>query len=98
MAPVSYRTYVRGHPGSTKEEIENEPDWERVHPHRIGFRDRNDRVPGLVHQGDESDEESDESDDAFREQAKKEEDELREKIKKHGLVNFREAKKKQEVC
>ena len=97
MPPISYRTHVRGHPGSSKEDIENEPDWSTTHPHRIGYRDRYDRIPGLVHGGDESDE-SDESDSSFNRKAKKEEDELRQKLKQHKLVNFREAKQKQEVC
>ncbi|ENH65123.1 Nitrate reductase [NADH] 1 [Fusarium oxysporum f. sp. cubense race 1] len=44
---------VQAHPGSTAEEIRNEPDWVSGHQHRIGFRDRNNRLPGLTHKDDE---------------------------------------------
>jgi hypothetical protein len=39
MPPIPYRTYVKGHPGSSKEEIENEPDWSSA-KHHIGYRNR----------------------------------------------------------
>ncbi|KAF5004145.1 hypothetical protein FDECE_9359 [Fusarium decemcellulare] len=44
---------IRPHPGSTAEEIRNEPNWIAGHQHRVGFRDRNDRVPGITHRDDE---------------------------------------------
>lgn len=51
-AHKSWTVYVQNHPGSTKEEIANEPDWGAGHQHRIGFRNRSNRVPGLAHDGD----------------------------------------------
>lgn len=96
MPPIPYRTYVRGHPGSTQEEIDNEPDWSLSKNH-IGFRDRYDRVPGLVHSGDDSD--SEDSNESFEKEAAEESDELHQDFKNHQkLVNFREAKEKQEAC
>ncbi|KAI5201802.1 hypothetical protein E4T39_05045 [Aureobasidium subglaciale] len=93
MPPIPYRTYVKSHPGSTKEEIENEPDWSTA-KHHIGYRNRHDRVPGLVHSGDDSD--SEDSQDSFLKEAAEESAELQQEIKSHQLINFREAKQKQE--
>ena len=95
MPPIPYRTYVRGHPGSSQKEIDNEPDWSSA-KHHIGYRDRFDRVPGLVQSGDESD--SEDSQDSFLKEAAEESDELQKDLKQHKLVNFREAKEKQEAC
>jgi nitrate reductase (NAD(P)H) len=94
MPPIPYRTYVKGHPGSSKEEIENEPDWSSA-KHHIGYRNRYDRVPGLVHSGDDSD--SEDSQGSFLKDAKEESDELQKELKDHKLINFREAKEKQEA-
>ncbi|KEQ57611.1 uncharacterized protein M437DRAFT_79565 [Aureobasidium melanogenum CBS 110374] len=93
MPPIPYRTYVRGHPGSSQKEIDNEPDWSSA-KHHIGYRDRFDRVPGLVQSGDDSD--SEDSQDSFLKEAAEESDELQKDLKQHKLVNFREAKEKQE--
>ncbi|TIA44620.1 hypothetical protein D6C79_06206 [Aureobasidium pullulans] len=93
MPPVPYRTYVRDHPGSSKEEIENEPDWSTAR-HHIGYRDRHDRVPGLVHSGDDSD--SEDSQESFLKEAQEESNELKHELQTHQLINFREAKEKQE--
>ncbi|KAJ5815359.1 hypothetical protein N7474_007136 [Penicillium riverlandense] len=81
------------HPGSSADDIRDEPDWTRTHNHRIGFRDRNDRHPGLTHHGDEweSEEES-----KFLEQAKKEAKELEMELGKQDLVDVREFMAKQE--
>jgi nitrate reductase (NAD(P)H) len=95
MPPIPYHTYVKGHPGSSAEEIENEPDWSSA-KHHIGYRDRYDRVPGLVHSGDDSD--SEDSQESFLKEAAEESDELQKEMKDHKLINFREAKEKQEVC
>lgn len=97
MPPIPYRTYVRGHPGSSQEEIDNEPDWSSAkYKHHIGYRDRYDRVPGLVHSGDDSD--SEDSQDSFLKEAAEESDKLQKDLKQHKLVNFHEAKEKQEAC
>ncbi|TIC99277.1 Nitrate reductase [NADH] [Colletotrichum higginsianum] len=36
------------HPGSTRREIEQEPNWGSGHNHRVGFKNRDNRVPGYV--------------------------------------------------
>lgn len=84
----------RSHGGSTKEEIQDEPDWIQTHNHRIGFRDENDRRPGLTHVGDERHTEQQRQ---FLTQAAEEAEELRTDIKAHKLVGIREFMTKQEV-
>ncbi|OAA55621.1 Oxidoreductase, molybdopterin-binding domain protein [Cordyceps fumosorosea ARSEF 2679] len=46
--------HVRNHPGSSKQDIANEPDWGRGHQHRVGFRNKRHRVPGFAHDGNYS--------------------------------------------
>lgn len=92
MAPVPHRIRVRQHSGSTQQEIEDEPEWGSGHLNRIGFLDRHGRITGLTHAGDErSDQEE------FKQKAAHEIEELKSKIKKGGLVNFRDVIKQQEV-
>lgn len=55
-AHKSWTVHVQNHPGSTKEEIANEPNWGAGHQHRVGFRNKGNRVPGLAHDGDYSEE------------------------------------------
>lgn len=94
-AKVHYTRPNTSHGGSSEGDIRHEPDWSQTHDHRIGFRDRNDRHPGLTHQGDEWDSEQEQE---FLAQAKKEADELGQELGKHDLVNVREFMTKQEVC
>ncbi|KAF4415881.1 nitrate reductase (NADH) [Fusarium acutatum] len=72
---------VQAHPGSTAEEIWNEPDWASGHQHRIGFRDRNNRLPGLTHKDDE-----------YREVAREKQKYLafQQRAKSGELINFRD--------
>ena len=51
MPPLPYDVRVKQHPGSTAEEIEDEPDWGNGHQHRIGYKNNQDRKPGLTHGG-----------------------------------------------
>jgi nitrate reductase (NAD(P)H) len=85
----------RSHAGSSKQEIQNEPDWVQTHNHRIGFRDKNDRHPGLTHVGDEWHTEQQRQ---FLDQAKREAEELSKEIKDKKLIDVREFMAKQEVC
>ncbi|BGP28286.1 hypothetical protein JCM10296v2_000018 [Rhodotorula toruloides] len=48
MSHRQHRVVVKGHPGSSAQEIEDEPDWSGGHQHRVGFRNRDDRAPGLA--------------------------------------------------
>ena len=80
---------VKAHPGSTAEEIRNEPNWVAGHQHRVGFRDRNDRIPGFTHKDDDYWEEV--------EREKKRYLALQKKAKSGELVNFRDLVENQEV-
>ncbi|KAB8336849.1 hypothetical protein FH972_021157 [Carpinus fangiana] len=87
MPPIPWRVQRTHHPGSTKEEIEQEPDWKtgHQHEHRIGYRNRYDRKPGVTHEQDEHTE----TDDLVSE-ARKDYRNLEEKAKKGELINFRD--------
>lgn len=73
---------VKGHPGSTEEEIAREPDWTGRHHHRVGYRNKDDRKPGLTHQDDELEKDV--------EELKRERDIIARQVKAGHLVNFRE--------
>ena len=45
--------------GSTKEEVESEPDWHVGNNHRVGYRNNQDRVGGSTPNGDHEEEEGD---------------------------------------
>ena len=90
---VPWRVQVRQHPGSTASEIKDEPTWSGEHQHRIGFKNRQDRRPGLTHEGDEQSIQQDDQiaeREHFSERTKAEYDRLRRKVQKGELVNFRE--------
>lgn len=69
------------HAGSTDEEVRNEPDWDVGHEHRVGYRNRNNRRPGITHHQDEYRHEVDE--------AGRQREELRKDVERGKLVNFR---------
>lgn len=80
---------VRNHPGSSPEEIRNEPDWASGHQHRIGFKNRQNRVPGITH-----------SHEGYKKEIEKARhglEELRQEAKAGQLINFRDLVEKQEV-
>ncbi|KAF5018063.1 hypothetical protein F66182_9962 [Fusarium sp. NRRL 66182] len=79
---------VKHHPGSTADEIRREPDWIAGHQHRVGFRDRNDRLPGITHCDDEHWE--------YTQQARQRYDAMREAVKSGELANFRDLIENQE--
>lgn len=100
MPPVPHYTRPCSHPGSSAAEILNEPDWAETCSHRIGFRDRSDRYPGLTSHGDEwpgdEAEEADEEQRRFLEQARSEAEALRKAIKEHDLLTVRDFMRNQE--
>jgi nitrate reductase (NAD(P)H) len=55
MPPIPWRVHTTNHPGSSSVEIEQEPNWgsEHQHEHRIGYKNRSDRQPGVTHEQDE---------------------------------------------
>jgi nitrate reductase (NAD(P)H) len=57
---IPWHVRVTDHPGSSREEIEAEPDWGKGHEHHIGYKNFQDRLPGLTHASDEHYEELEE--------------------------------------
>lgn len=53
MPPIPWTVKVHHHPGSSAHDIAKEPDWNAGHEHRIGFKNSQDRVPGITHEYDE---------------------------------------------
>jgi hypothetical protein len=87
MPPIPWRVNTTNHPGSSRDEIEKEPDWqaEHQHEHRIGYKNRHDRRPGVTHEEDEHTEAQD-----LAEAARNGYDEIARKEKQGDLVNFRD--------
>lgn len=100
---IPWHTTVTDHPGSSKQDILDEPSWSTEgyrHQHRIGYRNRQDRLPGLTHDGDEAGDvpdltnssDSSEPDDEAEVDEKAKEDflKLKGRVEKGELVNFRD--------
>jgi nitrate reductase (NAD(P)H) len=87
MPPIPWRVNTTNHPGSSQDDIEKEPDWqaEHQHEHRIGYKNRYDRRPGVTHEEDEHTEAQD-----LAEVAQKGYDRIVKKEKQGDLVNFRD--------
>lgn len=82
MAPRRpWTVNVQDHPGSSIEDIENEPDWGAGHQHRVGYRNKGFRVPGWT---------GDEEYHAEFEYAQYERSELEDEEAHGKLVNFRD--------
>ncbi|KAL8737783.1 MAG: hypothetical protein Q9181_001346 [Wetmoreana brouardii] len=92
MPPLPHRIEMQRHPGSSQQDIENEPDWADNREHRIGYTNRQDRKPGFTHEGDERDNE-----DAFEAKASGKLQNLRSRIRKGELVDFRDIVANQEA-
>jgi nitrate reductase (NAD(P)H) len=83
---------VKTHPGSSAQEIADEPDWTGGHQHRVGFRNRDDRAPGLAGgAGETLDRHTQDV-----EQAREDLSALDRQRKEGHLINFREAIERQE--
>lgn len=90
---ISWTVRKQDHPGSSAQEIEDEPPWNGGHQHRVGFKNRQDRRPGLTHEDDEQHQSADftVNDEArFISDARAKMRELREEEKQGQLVNFRD--------
>jgi nitrate reductase (NAD(P)H) len=87
MPPIPWRVNITDHPGSTQSEIEEEPDWQagHLHEHRIGYKNRHNRIPGVTHAQDEHTEVDDLNQEAREGYAK-----LARKAREGDLVNFRD--------
>ncbi|KAF2020451.1 hypothetical protein BU24DRAFT_382381 [Aaosphaeria arxii CBS 175.79] len=88
MPQIPWRVEVTAHPGSTREEIKQEPDWTQANEHRIGYVNRDDRKPGLTHPSDEQ--RVDEEGDRYIEEARREYEQLRQRREKGDLITFRD--------
>ncbi|KAF2089605.1 hypothetical protein K490DRAFT_37273 [Saccharata proteae CBS 121410] len=82
---IPWAVHAQNHPGSSAKDIANEPDWTSAHSHRIGFRNHQDRIPGITHRNDDYDEEVLE--------ARREFQELKDEVKRGDLINFRDVMK-----
>lgn len=87
---MPWSIHVASHPGSTDDEIRNEPDWTRSHQHHVGVLNLQDRFPGLTHNETDSEDDVPSRKDEFDRQAEKDIDALQEKKKKGDLLNFRD--------
>lgn len=83
---------VRDHSGSSRAEIDNEPDWEMPssHDHRVGYRNILGRAPGITQGGDEVVEDPREVREAWEKLHH-----VEEKAERGELVSFREVMKNQ---
>ncbi|KAF1364529.1 hypothetical protein EJ07DRAFT_162285 [Lizonia empirigonia] len=86
---IPWPVQATDHPGSSRADIDNEPDWKNLHghDHRVGFRNKQgDRLPGITHRDNER------LDDAAElgKEAKAEFERLQTRAKKGDLVNFRD--------
>ncbi|KAK3939189.1 hypothetical protein QBC46DRAFT_438367 [Diplogelasinospora grovesii] len=88
---IPWTVRVQGHPGSSADDIQNEPDWAGRHSHRVGYKNRDGRRPGITHQDDEH-----LGGDGDVESAKKRLAELRREVDTGRLVNFRDLVEGQE--
>ncbi|TKA71910.1 hypothetical protein B0A55_07200 [Friedmanniomyces simplex] len=98
---LPWRVQVRDHPGSSAQDIHDEPEWTGGHQHRIGFKNRQDRLPGLTHDEDAGEDpgstlSSSTSDpnsvteEEFDEEAKRDLEQLENRQERGDLVNFRD--------
>ncbi|KAF2272837.1 uncharacterized protein EI97DRAFT_197518 [Westerdykella ornata] len=83
MPQVPWRVRIVDHPGSTREEIEQEPDWEVAHEQRVGYLNRDNRRPGLTHPIEAREE------DDFTKEAREKYERLKEEAASGRLVNWR---------
>lgn len=72
------------HPGSSSQEIADEPDWGFGHNHRIGFVNNEDRHPGFSHDGDYEEEEELTEEDAKKVEA------VKARLRRGDMINFRD--------
>ncbi|KEF55898.1 uncharacterized protein A1O9_07478 [Exophiala aquamarina CBS 119918] len=88
MPAPPFKVHVLHPPGSSQQEIADEPDWHSGHNHRIGYRNKDDRVAGFTHDGEHM--WTTEEEHKFVDEAMRKYRELREKAQKGELVNFQE--------
>ncbi|OQO12698.1 hypothetical protein B0A48_02161 [Cryoendolithus antarcticus] len=97
---VPWNVSIRDHPGSSAEDIHDEPNWTSGHQHRVGYRNDQGRLPGLTHDADEASDVPDltfpssgsesEDEQTFDEDARRRFQELKTRANKGDLLNFRD--------
>ncbi|KAK5716161.1 hypothetical protein LTR15_009987 [Elasticomyces elasticus] len=93
---IPWRVQVLTHPGSSDQDIRDEPTWTGAHQHRVGVRNRQDRLPGLTHDedGGELPNSSSSTDatteKAFDAEARQEFEQLKQRHEQGDLINFRD--------
>lgn len=90
---IPWTVQKQEHPGSSAQEIDDEPDWTGGHQHRVGFKNRQERRPGLTHQDDQQDNSASSTPDdeaQFTRDARERIGKLREEERQDQLVNFRD--------
>ena len=92
MPPIPYTVSVKDHPGSSWEDIQNEPQWGVGHNHQVGFKNNQDRIAGITHRHDDLDQSDEEP-----EVAKQRFEGLLNSAKKGDLLNFRDFMNNQKV-
>jgi nitrate reductase (NAD(P)H) len=92
--PPKGRVHVSQHPGSSAQEIQNEPDWHAGHNHRIGYCNKDNRHPGYAPNGDHWETEEDKK---FAEEAMRKYRALSEREDRGELVNFQDVAKEETV-
>lgn len=82
---------MKEHPGSSAHEIANEPEWQSSHHHhRVGFKNRDHRLPGITSEREQYDREI--------KQAVKDLQYLHDETTQGKLVNFRDIIERQPVA
>jgi len=89
MPAIPWRISVHDHPGSSSSELKDEPEWGVGHQHRVGYKNKQDRRPGLTHAQDESDEDDETAQEHFQD--------LKDDAKDGKLTNFRNLVSQQKV-
>ena len=92
MPRIPHRTAPTYHPGSSVEDINQEPEWGEVPGHRVGFRDEQGRFSGLTHQPADFP-----LDEEFLKHAQEEYDRLKERAAKGELLTVVDFMKMQTV-
>lgn len=89
MVRHSWKVTVQDHPGSSWDDILNEPDWNVGHNHRVGYTNRDNRIAGFSSKYDEYEKEL--------ERTQEDDENVKERKKQGDLVNFRDVVKNQKV-
>ena len=86
--PPASKACTTDHPGSSEQDTNDEPHWDAQRNHRIGFRNRQERIAGFTHNVDHDDEDQEER--RFAEQAISKYRQLSKESNQGKLLNFQE--------